>query len=82
MDLIRQNLNVHVDENAIGPGDDEIEPEPNPGEDNPSSSDEMTVEWRTRMTDVFGTSPVPWEKCPTLSCGWNGITWKTVMKIR
>ena len=41
MDLIRQNLNIHVDENPIGPGDDEIEPEPNPGEDNPSSSDEM-----------------------------------------
>ena len=44
MDLIRQNLNIHVDENPIGPGDDEIEPEPNPGEDSPSSSDEMIVE--------------------------------------
>ena len=44
MDLIRQNLNIHADENPIGPGDDEIEPEPNPGEDNPSSSDEMIVE--------------------------------------
>ena len=32
------------DENPIGPGDDEIEPEPNPGEDSPSSSDEMIVE--------------------------------------
>ena len=44
MDLIRRNLNVHVDENAIEPGDDEFEPEPNPGVDSPSSSDEMTVE--------------------------------------
>ena len=44
MDLIRQNLNIRVDENPTGPGDDEIEPEPNPGEDSTSSSDEMVVE--------------------------------------
>ena len=44
MDRIRRNLNIHVDENPTGPGDDEIEPESNPGEDSSSSSDEMVVE--------------------------------------
>ena len=35
MDLIRQNLNIHADENPIGPGDDEIEPEPKNGRGGP-----------------------------------------------